>query len=62
MNKIYTFNTKKTSNGFEYNAGYFTGSQDTFKVTILKTGTANTRAKAMRLAKKWKMYLKAVAA
>lgn len=62
MRKIYTWNTKKVDSGFEYKAGYFNAERTEDGVTVLKTGVLKTRARASAKAKKWKMYLKSVAA
>lgn len=62
MRKVYTWNTKKVANGFEYKAGYFNANSPKDGVTVLQTGVLKTRARASAKAKKWKMYLQSVAA
>jgi hypothetical protein len=54
-NRIVTWNTTKTADGFEFHVYSFGHELPTIS---LKRGTARTRAIATRLAKQWTLYHK----
>jgi hypothetical protein len=57
--RIVTWNTAKTADGFEYHVYSFGHELPTI---TLKRGTVRTRAIAARLAKQWTLYHKRIAA
>jgi len=60
---IYSWNTKKVKGGFRWNVSKLTPLKNPNKqghyvnTIVIKTGVKKTRAQAMGIGKRWKMYL-----
>ena len=60
---IYSWSTKKVKDGYRWNISKLTSLKNPNKqghyvnTVVIKTGIRKTRAQAMGIGKKWKMYL-----